>query len=58
MDFEKNVVSVKTQIIDTVDEDCIFDDPKTEKSVRSISIDSSTMKELLAFRDYQKQYAD
>lgn len=58
VDFEKNVVSVKTQIIDTVDEDCIFDDPKPEKSVRSISIDSSTMKELLAFRDYQKQYAD
>lgn len=58
VDFEKNTVRVKTQIIDTVDEDCIFDDPKTEKSERTINIDSSTMQELLDFKNYQKKYAD
>ena len=58
VNFAKKIVMVKTQIIDSSEQDCQFDDPKTEKSERSISVDSETMKELLDFMDYQKKYAD
>lgn len=57
VDFKKKSIRVKTQIIDTTEKDCVFDDPKTEKSIRTISIDCETLKELEDFKEYQNQYA-
>lgn len=57
VNFSKRYINVREQYIQTVDDD-MFDEPKTEKSKRKISIGSAVIEELKSFRKYQKEYGD
>lgn len=55
--FSKRYVHIREQYIQTIDND-MFDEPKTEKSKRKISIGIAVIEELKAFKKYQKEFAD
>lgn len=57
VNFTKEFIQVKGQLVTSVDLGDIFDDPKTYKSNRKIKIDKTTITILKTFRKYQKKYA-
>lgn len=58
VDFDRNMVTIRQQVVDSRDEGDMFDTPKTVNSNRKISVDKTVMDELKEFKKFQADYAD
>lgn len=57
VNFGKNMITVKQQIVNSADEGDIIDTPKTTNSIRKITVDKAVMNELKNFKKAQAAYA-
>lgn len=55
--FSKRYIDIKEQLVQTTEND-VFDEPKTEKSRRKISVGAGLIDELKKFKKYQQEFAE